>query len=152
MGRTLDLSGLRTSLPCKCHWRAVPSVETWVVLLKTPSWHEAEEMESGRKWVGVGLGLLLSSCGKIPSTFSPTRTCNTWLEGAGGRKSSVDKEKLARREKIEGSEAIKSNFPSPLFKPPFFSHSPCPRFFLPPRLPPFSSLSFSGSFPLHKSA
>lgn len=67
--------------------------------------------------MGVGFGLLLSNCGKIPSTLSPTRTCNTWLEEEGEgqaaeRKSSVDKKKLARREKIEESEAIESNFPS----------------------------------------
>lgn len=105
----------QTSFLCKCHRRAVLSVETWVVLLKAPSWHEAEEMESERKWVGVELGLLLSNCGKIPSTFSPTRTCNTWLEGGGWRKKSVDKEKLARGEKIEASAAIKSNFPTLFF-------------------------------------
>lgn len=28
----------------------------------------------------MGLGLLLSSCGKIPCTFSPTPTCNTQME------------------------------------------------------------------------
>lgn len=110
-----NIGPFRRVFLCKCHRRAVHSVETWVVSLKTPSWHEAEEMESERKWVGVGLGLLLSNCGKIPSTFSPTHTCNTWLEEeweAAGRKSSVDKKKLARGEKIEESEAVKSNFPS----------------------------------------
>lgn len=50
-----------------------------------------------RKWVGVGLGLLLLSCGKIPCTFSPTPTCNTWMEE--GRR--------AKQEEEEGYEGEK---------------------------------------------